>query len=117
MERILTEVYISNGDKIKKYTCIWDTGSIETLISDQVVTDLNPDKHGYVYLKTIHKEQKSDKYLINLLLENHSKSMRLNCACFGQNDLFDVIIGMDIISYGVFLIENQIFTFEINSLL
>jgi hypothetical protein len=43
MEKILSKIWLSNGDLIKEYICIWDTGSMETLVSYKVVSDLNPD--------------------------------------------------------------------------
>ena len=70
MEKILSRIYLSNGDISKEYICIWDTGSMETLISDRVVQELDPDKHGYVFINTVHGEKKSDKFILNLSLEN-----------------------------------------------
>lgn len=105
MGKILTKLHLSNGNDSNQYTCIWDTGSMETLISDKVVQDLNPTKHGFVFLNTIHGEKKSDKYILNLSLENHTKSIRINSACFGKGREFDVIVGMDIINNGLFIID------------
>jgi len=116
MERILSEVYIHSDGRMKKYVCIWDTGAVETMVSENVISDFNPDKYGYVFIKSIHKETKSDKYLLNLLLEGHKKSIRINPACFGKSDKFDILIGMDIISNGRFLLENNVFSFNIDSL-
>jgi len=47
MEKILSKVWISNGDSIKEYVCIWDTGSMETIVSDKVVSELNPEIKGF----------------------------------------------------------------------
>ena len=116
MAKILTKIRLLNGNVSNQYDCIWDTGSMETLISNRVVQDLNPDKHGYVYLNTIHGEEKSDKYILNLLLENHTKSIRINSACFGKSREFDVIIGMDIINYGLFILDHGNLTFTIEQL-
>ena len=116
MERILSEVTLSNNNISKKYVCIWDTGSVETLISNKVVKDLNPSKHGYVILKTIHEEKKSDKYILNLLLDDHSKLIRVNSACFGNSDKFDVIVGLDIIQHGLFVLYHGNLTFNIEQL-
>ena len=48
MGKILSKVWLSNGDLINQYTCIWDTGSMETIISDKVVSELSPEKNGWV---------------------------------------------------------------------
>lgn len=66
MEKILSKVWVSNGNLINQYVCIWDTGSMETIISDKVVSDLNPKKHGHANINTIHGENKSDRYILQL---------------------------------------------------
>lgn len=93
-----------------------DTGASETLISNKVVQDLSLQKNGYVYLNTIHGEKKSDKYIINIRLEYHTKTIRNNCACFGNSRDFDILIGMDIINYGLFIINKGDFSFTIEQL-
>ncbi|MDY0270196.1 hypothetical protein [Trichloromonas sp.] len=108
--------WLSNGEIIKQYNCIWDTGSMETLISEKVINDLNPIKNGYVFINTIHGEKKSDKYILQLLLEDHSKSIKINSACFGKSREFDIIIGMDIIEYGLFVLDKGKFSFTIEQL-
>lgn len=117
MEKILTKICVFNSIGIEKeYICIWDTGSSETLISNKVVNDLSLKKAGYVYLNTIHGEKKSDKYILNLKLDGHTKSIRNNCASFGNSREFDILIGMDIINYGLFIINHGDFSFIIEQL-
>lgn len=50
MEKILGKVWVSNGNLINQYICIWDTGSMETIISDNVVSDLNPSKQDGLFI-------------------------------------------------------------------
>lgn len=116
MEKILSNIWLSNGDLIKQYVCIWDTGSMETIVSDKVVSDLKPDKHGWVNINTIHGETPSDKYILQLSLEGHSKSIKINPASFGKGREFDVIIGMDIIRHGLFILNKGKFSFSIGYL-
>jgi hypothetical protein len=116
MEKILSKVWLSNGDLINQYVCIWDTGSMETIVSDKVVSDLNPEKHGYVNINTIHGETRSDKYILQLSLEGHSQSIKINPASFGKGREFDVIIGMDIIRHGLFILDKGRLTFTIEQL-
>ena len=116
MEKILSKVWLSNVDLVKQYVCIWDTGSMETIVSDKVVSDLNPEKHGYVNINTIHGETRSDKYILQLSLEGHSQSVRINPASFGKSREFDVIIGMDIIQHGLFILDKGKFSFTIDQL-
>lgn len=115
--KILTNVILSSNDIIKKYTCIWDTGASETLISNKVINELNPVKDGHTYIKTIHGEKKVDKYTLNLLLDKHTKYIKINSACFGNYTEFDVIIGMDIINYGKIILDKGAFSFTIDFLL
>jgi hypothetical protein len=116
MERILSKVWLSNGDLVKQYVCIWDTGSMETIISDKVVSDINPDKQGWVNINTIHGETRSDKYILQLSLEGHSQSIKINPASFGKSREFDIIIGMDIIRHGLFILDKGKFSFTIEQL-
>lgn len=116
MEKILSKIYLSNDNIQKEYICIWDTGAMETLISKKVIDDFNPEQCGYVYLNTIHGEEKSYKYIVNITLENHTKSIKNSCVCFGESREFDILIGMDIIQHGLFVIGHGNFSFSIEQL-
>ena len=89
---------------------------METIVSDKVVSELNPEIKGNVLINTIHGEKRSDKYILQLSLEGHSKSIRINPASFGLSREFDVIIGMDIIQYGLFILNKGEFSFTIDQL-
>lgn len=116
MEKILSKVWVSNGDLIYQYICIWDTGSTETIVSEKVLSDLKPNKQGYASINTIHGENKSDRYILQLSIDGHSQSIKINPACFGKSREFDVIIGMDIIQHGLFILDHGNFSFVIQSL-
>lgn len=116
MEKILSKVWVSNDDLINQYVCIWDTGSMETIVSDKVILDLKPDKNGSVRINTIHGETLSDKYVLQLSLEGHTQSIRINTASFGKGREFDVIIGMDIIKHGLFILDKGKLSFTIDQL-
>lgn len=116
MGKILSKVWLSNGDLINQYTCIWDTGSMETIISDKVVSELSPEKNGWVNINTIHGENRSDKYILQLSLEGHLQSIKINPASFGKSREFDVIIGMDIIIHGLFILNKGNLSFTIDQL-
>jgi hypothetical protein len=77
---------------------------------------LNPEKHGYVNINTIHRETRSDKYILQLSLEGHSQSIKINPASFGKGREFDLIIGMDIIRHGLFILDKGKFSFVIDQL-
>lgn len=77
---------------------------------------MNPEKHGYVNINTIHRETRSDKYILQLSLEGHSQSIKINPASFGKGREFDLIIGMDIIRHGLFILDKGKFSFVIDQL-
>lgn len=51
-----------------------------------------------------------------MILEHHSKSINIHPAEFSHRKEFDIIIGMDIISYGLFILDKGILTFTIDQL-
>ena len=118
MKKILTNVYLFNDSKtIQVYTALWDTGSTESLISSKVVKELNLNKMGEVEISSINETSKVNRWKCNLLLNGHSKSISFAPAEYSSRKECDIIIGMDIISCGKFLIENDKFSFIIKSLL
>jgi hypothetical protein len=117
MEKILSKVWLSNGSLINQYTCICDNGSMETIVSDKVISDLKPEKIGSVIINTIHGETNSDRYILQLSLEGHSKSIKINSPSFKKGREFDVIIGMDIIRHGLFILKKGEFSFKIDQLI
>ena len=58
----------------------------------------------------------SKRFGCGLLLENHSKSINIQPAEFSHRKECDVIIGMDIIQYGLFILDKGKFTFTIEQL-
>jgi len=115
--KVLTDIYIfKTSNDIRIYKAIWDTGSTETLISSKVITDLNLDKAGEVEVSTINGTINSERFGCGLLLENHSKSINIQPAEFSHRKECDVIIGMDIIGHGLFILDKGKFSFTIDQL-
>ena len=69
-----------------------------------------------VIINTIHGENRSNRYLLQLSLEGHTQSIRINPASFGRGREFDVIIGMDIIRHGLFILDKGKLSFTIDQL-
>lgn len=113
--KVITDIYIfKTSDDIKIYKALWDTGATETLISSKIITELNLEKTEEVEVLTINGTINTKRYGCGLLLENHSKSINIQPAEFSNRKEFDVIIGMDIIQYGLFILNkgNLSFTME-----
>lgn len=112
--KVITDIYIfKTSDDIRFYKALWDNGATETLIS---ITELNLEKTGEVEVSTINGILKSKRFSCGLLLENHSKSINIQPAEYSYRRECDVIIDMDIIQYGLFIINKGEFSFTIDQL-
>lgn len=115
--KVITNIYVfKTSDDIKTYKSIWDTGATETLISDKVVQELNLEETEEVELSTINGSIRTKRYACGLLLENHSKFINIQPAKFSHRKECDVIIGMDVIQHGLFILDNGKFSFKIDQL-
>lgn len=118
MNKILTNVYLfKTSDEIIKYIALWDTGATETLISKKVINELKLNEAGKVEISTINGNQIVKRYYTGLIIEGHSKSINIAPASFTSRTECDVIIGMDIINYGTFLLDKGKFSFTINQVM
>ena len=87
------------------YTAIWDTGARMSSISKRVVDDLGLEPIGAIPVEGVHGEKSANVYMINITPPVGVKFF----AIFVTEALMtsvDVLIGMDIIKYGDFLIAN-----------
>jgi predicted aspartyl protease len=115
--KVITDVHIfKSSDDIRTYKALWDTGATETLISNKVITELQLEKTGEVEVSTINGSIQSKRYGCGMLLEYHSKSINIQPAEFSHRKECDVIIGMDIIQYGLFILNKGDFKFTIEQL-
>ena len=119
--KILTKVGISKQnfpDSLREYTALWDTGSTETFISTRVASELNL-KIVWTGTMTVAdgREKTTNIYDCNILLPGHNQAVSNRVPSFDKRPECDVIIGMDIIKSGEFVIKNEKFSFEIKSAL
>ena len=115
--KVITDVYIfKSSSDIKIYKALWDTGATETLISNKVINELELLESGEVEVSTINGSIKTKRYMCGLLLMNHSKSINIQPANFSNIKGCDVIIGMDIIQYGIFHLNKGNLKFTIEEL-
>ena len=106
---IITDIYILNGEKEKKYRAFWDTGSNKSIISPKVVSDLSlePLLEKDVYLKTSNKLSSHKSYEVDIQCKRiFTITTHVLCTDMIEPDKYDVLIGMDIISMGDFCISN-----------
>jgi predicted aspartyl protease len=115
--KVITDIYVfKTSEDIRIYKALWDTGATETLISSKVIADLNLVQTGEVEVSTINGIINTKRFGCGLLLEKHSKSINIKPAEFSHRKECDVIIGMDIIQYGLFILDKTKFSFTIDQL-
>ena len=101
----------------KEYDALIDTGATKTFISDKVINELNLDRSSSGIMTDASNNSKEvDLFILNILLDGHTKSAKIECAEFVGREECDVIIGMDIITNGVLIVRGEDFTFNINIL-
>jgi len=121
--RIITPARIESArDKQNavEIKALWDTGASRCLISQEVASRLNLQYISKTFLSTpSDKKYQSNVYLVNLHLPNNTKFIDLLVA-EGVLNGCDMLIGMDIITAGDFIISNYnnktTFTFRMPSL-
>lgn len=121
VENITTDCDIvsPNGKKFHTNDAMWDTGADTTVISKRVVDFLGLTPYNQGSISGIGGVSNSNVYLIHLMLPSGDCVTNVEVM---ENDFYDydVIIGMDIIMFGDFLITNvhdkTIFQFRTPSL-
>jgi predicted aspartyl protease len=99
---------------------LWDTGAGSTLIRPEVAAKLNLKPIAKTLINTpSDKDVPSNVYLIHIHLPNGVKVVNIR-ACEGTPNNCDMLIGMDVISFGDFAITNfnghTMFSFRIPSM-
>lgn len=113
-------VTISNGNKSMKEVALWDTGATICCVSENVINQLSLVATGKTRMSTPSSEDELvDTYLVNLLLPNN---ILIEDVVVAQSKIgaqgIGLLVGMDIISRGDFLITNNgetVFSFRMPS--
>jgi len=126
---LITPVGISKGfdptkiiktPPLEKFNAIWDTGATNTVISQRVIKKCKLEPIGIVQVHTAGGTKLSEVFLVNIVLPQGVGIPYLKVT---EGDLptnTDVLIGMDIITTGDFVITNKnwrtTFSFRIPSI-
>jgi hypothetical protein len=91
--------------KCIKTEAVWDTGATLSAMSPKIVQDLSLSPIDQCYIGGINGEKQSDVVIVSVILPN---GMLLTGRRFFVSNIpgADIIIGMDIISMGDFVITN-----------
>jgi len=85
---------------------LWDTGSNRTVINNHLIEKLNLQSNGDGFLDTLSDDKFPSKtYKINLILPGKIEISNIEVIS-GKTRSCDILIGMDIISQGDFVISN-----------
>jgi len=85
---------------------IWDTGAMSSSISERAARELDLTPVGCMEVETANGRRETPVYKVDVLLPN---GMCIKGLCVTESDITacDVLIGMDIISMGDFLVTNN----------
>jgi hypothetical protein len=108
VEDIMTEcdIYSVNGRKFHTERAVWGTGADTTIISSRIVKELNLQPYKAGGISGIGGATGSNVYLVHVLVPTGDFVTSVEVM---ENDFqdIDVLIGMDVIVFGDFLITNK----------
>ena len=108
VQDIMTEcdIYSVNGRKFHTERAVWDTGADTTIISSRIVKELNLQPYKAGGISGIGGATGSNVYLVHVLVPTGDFVTSVEVM---ENDFqdIDVLIGMDVIVFGDFLITNK----------
>lgn len=85
---------------------VWDTGATNTIISAAVIDALNLKPIEHTQLEGVGGIMDSSVYKINIYFENNVEFIGIE-ALSGDIGDYDLIVGMDMITLGDFVISNK----------
>ena len=85
---------------------LWDTGATSTSISKRLVSQLQLPPISKAHISCAGQPYESNVYMVDLHLPNGVTVKNVKVTEFENNNRFDVLVGMDIITRGDFAITN-----------
>lgn len=101
--RLITNIEIKNY----KFKALWDTGATKTCIPQLVVTQLGLIPIGEGLISSASQTDKTSKFIIDILLPSSIRIEKIEVYGMINKDIEHLLIGMDIITLGDFLITNN----------
>ncbi len=105
----IKKVTEKSNEKLKTYKALWDTGATQSVITKNIVDDLQLVPIDSIPVHHAGGKSLSDVYLIDIVLPNHVifSALRVTTMQVTNNFPINVLIGMDIISSGDFAVTNH----------
>lgn len=107
VDTILSEcsIYSADGRQFHTDKAMWDTGADTTIISSRIVHDLQLKPYQQGGIAGIGSASDSNIYLVHILVPTGDFVTNVEVMESDFQD-YDVIIGMDVITFGDMLITN-----------
>ena len=116
----LSSLTPSPGPDAMKYVAIWDTGATNSAITQRVVDECHLKPTGMVQVCGVHGTAFVETYIVNIILPNKVIVTSVKVSKGALVGGADVLIGMDIIGIGDFLVTTRdnktLFSFRMPSL-
>ena len=125
IQEIITEIIVINPSDKKEYKCraLWDTGATISVINKKIIEELNLIPIGKELIKGVNSSDEHLKYATQIKLLPSKPPIDLITPIIpvveskiGEDGRYDVIIGMNIISCGDFVLSNfkeTLFSFSV----
>lgn len=105
--KLINSAVVESNSDVVPVKAQWDTGATGTCISRDLVQKLHLQPTGMVEVHTPSGKGVMNKYMINLVLNNEVRIVNLPVMDSEiGNQGIDVLIGMDVITYGDFSVSN-----------
>jgi len=110
-QALITDIGVSlphqqNSTNTLPFKGLWDTGATTCAITSMVAKAIGARPVSKIIVKGVHGPQPCNQYLINIYLPNHIRIDSIPAMELFDNDQFDALIGMNVISLGDFSISN-----------
>lgn len=96
-----------DGNYLKTYKAIWDTGATNSVITSRVANECGLKPIGATKVNTANGEAVSNVYLAAIFLPSRVRFPQVRVTEGSIGGGMDVLIGMDIISMGDFAVTNK----------
>lgn len=106
-DAVCTDIINTSDPRVLKMRALWDTGATNCVITPSCAKRLGVKPVGVVQTRHAGGESMANVYLVNIILPNNIYIPGVKVTeCSEQAGSFDVIIGMNVITAGDFVITN-----------